>query len=161
MQNPCSDWLPPYAWDEFCKVQELPSFANIAAEFYKNQMYWKVIYDDFNENFRLPNPWQEKLSNFERLIIIRILRPDKLLLSITSFVKGEMDDRFIRPPPFSISASYDESYSLCPLIFILSPGTDPISTLVKFASEKNMAEKFKSISLGQGDHVFVVLFVRL
>nr|CAH7724837.1 unnamed protein product [Callosobruchus chinensis] len=58
--------------------------------------------------------------------------------------------RFIKPPPFNISVSYDESYCLCPLIFILSPGQDPMAALVKFAEEKKMTERFRSISLGQG-----------
>lgn len=108
------------------------------------------MYDTFVEDFKIPSPWQERLSTFEKLIIIRILRPDKLLTCITNFVKNEIDERFVKPPPFDISASYDESYCLSPLIFILSPGTDPMSTLVKYAADKKMSEKFKSISLGQG-----------
>lgn len=149
-KNPCPDWLPINAWDEICRVQEMSAFTNIATQFAVNQTYWKVIYDHFIEDFKMPSPWQQELSAFERLIITRILRSDKLLSSVKNFVKNEMDERFIRPPPFSISASYDESYCLCPLIFILSPGTDPMSTLVKYAESKKMSEKFKSISLGQG-----------
>lgn len=150
LKNPCSEWLSPNSWDEFCRVEEISTFNDIAKKFMENQKYWKTIYDNFKEDFKMPSPWQETLSNFERLIVIRILRPDKLLTSITSFVKNEMDERFIRPPPFNIAASYEESYSICPLIFILSPGTEPMATLVKFAIDKQMSDKFKSISLGQG-----------
>lgn len=150
IKNPCSDWLPSKAWDELCRVEEMPAFRDIASQFADNEPYWKSVYDNFRDDFKMPSPWEETLRTFKRLIIVRILRPDKLLSSMTNFVKSEMDERFIRPPPFNISASYGESYSLCPLIFILSPGTDPMSTLVKFAIDKQMSDKFKSISLGQG-----------
>lgn len=61
-----------------------------------------------------------------------------------------MDEKFVKPPPFDIAVSYADSYSLCPLIFILSPGTDPMAALVKFAEEMKMTDRFRSISLGQG-----------
>lgn len=37
-----------------------------------------------------------------------------------------------------------------PLIFVLSPGSDPISTFLRYAEEMGMAKKLDSISLGKG-----------
>jgi len=37
-----------------------------------------------------------------------------------------------------------------PLIFILSPGSDPVSDVLRFADTMNMHKRFESISLGQG-----------
>lgn len=37
-----------------------------------------------------------------------------------------------------------------PLIFVLSAGADPTSSLIKFAKERNYAERLQVISLGQG-----------
>lgn len=150
VKNPCSEWLPANSWDEICRADEITAFKDIATNFKENEKKWKTVYDKFVEDFKIPSPWQETVSLFERLILIRILRPDKLLTCITNFIRSEMDERFVKPPPFNIAASYDESYCLAPLIFILSPGTDPMSTLVKYAADKKMSDKFKSISLGQG-----------
>lgn len=136
----------------------MPAFHDIANHFAVHEVHWKSVYDNFKEDFTVPSPWQQQLTSFENLIIVRILRPDKLLTCITNFVRSEMDERFIKPPPFSISASFDESYCLSPLIFILSPGTDPMSTLVKFALDKKMTEKFRSISLGQGKFEFLSIY---
>ncbi|KAJ8931053.1 hypothetical protein NQ314_016082, partial [Rhamnusium bicolor] len=149
-ENPCTSWLPTSSWNEICRVDDLASFKGFSSAFKRNEKAWKQIYDDFVEDFALPNPWNESINSFRRLIIVRMLRPDKLITCITNFVRLEMDERFIKPPPFNIAVSYDESYSLCPLIFILSPGTDPMSALVKFAETKKMTERFHSISLGQG-----------
>lgn len=57
---------------------------------------------------------------------------------------------FVVPPPFDISKSYVDSNCLIPLVFILSPGSDPMATLTKFADSMNYLERFESISLGQG-----------
>ncbi|XP_057662093.1 dynein axonemal heavy chain 7 isoform X2 [Diorhabda carinulata] len=149
-KNPCSSWLPDKSWKEICKVENIPSFKGFSKSIVDFQSIWKEIYDNFTDNFNVPHDWEERLTSFRRLIVIRILRADRLINSITNFVKNEMDDRFIKPPPFNISVSYGDSYNLCPLIFILSPGVDPMSALVKFAGDKKMADKFKSISLGQG-----------
>ncbi|CAH1159888.1 unnamed protein product [Phaedon cochleariae] len=149
-KNPCTPWLPDSSWSEICRVEGLTAFENFMHDFKSKESHWKAIYDNFQDDFSMPSPWKDSLLSFRRLIVIRILRPDKLITAITNFVRNEMDERFIKPPPFNISVSYDESYSLCPLIFILSPGIDPMAALVKFADEKKMSDRFRSISLGQG-----------
>ena len=39
---------------------------------------------------------------------------------------------------------------MIPLIFVLSPGSDPVADFLRFAEEMNMSKKFESISLGRG-----------
>ena len=44
-----------------------------------------------------------------------------------------MEPKYVEPPAFNLGASYDESNCCVPLIFVLTPGTDPTATLIKFA----------------------------
>lgn len=62
-----------------------------------------------------------------------------------------MGQKYIEPPSFDLTDSYKDSNCCTPLIFILSPGTDPMSSLIKFSEEKQSSQTdLITISLGQG-----------
>ena len=70
---------------------------------------------------------------------------------VTKFVAAHLDEKFIHPPPFDLAQSYNDSTSITPLLFILSPGADPMAALLKFAEDNGFGgEKFDAVSLGQG-----------
>lgn len=148
--NPTT-WLSAKSWDEICCSSELPAFKKFRESFTETIKIWQKIYDSINPHTeKLPNPWNDLLTDFQKLIIIRCLRPDKLIEAITSFVEKELGTEFVSPPPFDIKKSYNDSNCLVPLIFILSPGADPMGALWKFCERMGYDNKFYSISLGQG-----------
>jgi len=71
-------------------------------------------------------------------------------LGIQSFVAEHLGSRFTEPPPFNLAGAFQDSSNTTPLIFVLSPGADPMADLLKLADELRFAKKFEKVSLGQG-----------
>lgn len=150
--NPAPSWLSDKSWDEICRMCDLKAFKEFRASFVKDIGEWKKYYDDREPHKALlPAPWNTKLSDFQKMIVLRCLRPDKVIPLVIAFVKTKLGEKFVEPPPFDLARSYADSKNTIPLIFVLSPGADPMAGLLKFAKDKGFdGEKFNAISLGQG-----------
>ncbi|KAI5612480.1 dynein heavy chain 12, axonemal isoform X1 [Silurus asotus] len=160
--NPDPSWLQEKSWDEICRASELPGLQGLRESVMKSPESLRPIYESKEPfNTPLPSPWCDKLNDFQKIIIYRCLRPDKIEPAITSYVSEKLGKMFVEPPPFDLSRSYNDSNSTIPLVFVLSPGADPMASLLKFANDKNMGgAKFKSISLGQGQGPIAVNMIQ-
>jgi len=81
-------------------------------------------------------------------MMLRCLRLDKMVPAVMNFVENNMGAKFIDPPPFDLGAIYKDSSCSIPLIFILSPGSDPFASLLMLGTSMN--KEIQQISLGQG-----------
>lgn len=145
------DWIPDKGWDELCRLNDLPTFKGFKDSFISIADKWKEVYDDIEPHRRsIPGGWEDKVTPFQKLLIVRVLRPDKLTFAISDFVERYMGIKYITPPPFDIGKSFGDSNCLAPLIFILSPGSDPMGALIKYCEKMGYSNRFNSISLGQG-----------
>jgi len=84
------------------------------------------------------------------MIILKAIRLDKINLAVQRFVIEHIGESFVTPPVFDLEKSFKDSSISTPLVFILSPGSDPVAGFKRFAEESNMSKKSEEISLGRG-----------
>lgn len=150
--NP-STWLPSKQWDELCRMSALPRFHKLRENFTSRLALYQEIYDSPNpHHMPLPEPYDTDITDFVgRMLFVRILRPDKMISIAQDYVTEFLGKKFIEPPPFDLTGSFADSNSTTPLLFVLSPGSDPMAALLKFADDIGFGgSKFESLSLGQG-----------
>eukprot|EP00794_Sanderia_malayensis_P008808 gene8808-9750_t len=148
--NPCPEWLNEKSWSEIVRATDLPNLKGLKDDL-KNPG-WRVFYDSATPNSaKMPQPWDLKLRGLDRMVVLRCLRPDKVVPAVQDFIVNQMGRTYIEPPTFNLSLSFADATNVTPLIFILSPGADPMAALTKFAEDKGFGgSSIQSISLGQG-----------
>lgn len=63
------------------------------------------------------------------MILIKTVRPDRVMFSASLFVQEKLGPEFVNPPAYDLEELYKSSNKTTPVIFIMSPGTDPLSNL--------------------------------
>jgi dynein heavy chain, axonemal len=154
-KNP-TDWISKNEWNGFYRQLKFMSdnfedTKGIEEYFYKNPNKFKALYDSASaQHDPLPDHWENKISDFMRLCILKMIRPDKLIAGLQLWIERNIGKEFVEPPPFSLHKSFKESSNIVPMIFILSPGSDPINDIRAFSEEQGFGKRFEMISLGRG-----------
>ncbi|XP_058491324.1 dynein axonemal heavy chain 10 [Solea solea] len=152
-KKPC-DWLPDQGWEDIVKLTQLfpEQFGSLPDDVEINSTDWKTWYDlDGPEQAPIPMRYEEKLSAFQKLLLLRCFRVDRVYRAVTDYVTVTMGEKYVQPPVISFDAIYEQSTPFSPIIFILSPGSDPASDLMKLAERSGFGgSKFKFLAMGQG-----------
>lgn len=151
LPNPATEWLSGRSWNEILALGALPNFKDFPETFSQHLPAWKKLFDSPDPHREeMGGPWADKLDKFQRLLVLRCLRADKVTNAFQDFVSENLGQRFIEPQTANLGLVFKDSSPTTPLIFVLSVGTDPAADLYKFADEMRFAKKLSAISLGQG-----------
>lgn len=127
-------------------------FRGLPSDVLKNHEDWKLAFIDSvaPQYSKLPGAWEDKLTSFQKLLVLKAFRKEKVVFGIRVFVGRELGTQFTESPAFDLAAAYEDSTKTTPLIFILSSGADPNDYLIALAADKGkkMGENLKIISLG-------------
>nr|DBA23158.1 TPA: hypothetical protein GDO54_014099 [Pyxicephalus adspersus] len=152
-KKPCS-WLPDQGWEDIMRLSELfPSlFGSLPDYVERHEAEWKTWYDlDTLEQYPFPLGYNDKLSSFQKLILLRCFRVDRVYRAVTDYVTVTMGEKYVQPPVISFEAIFEQSIPTSPIVFILSPGSDPASDLMKLAERSGFGgNRLKFLAMGQG-----------
>ena len=148
-QNPAPDLVDALQWDNICELDKIGAFQGLTTNFEQNLREWKSWYlSPSPEAESLPGEWDNKLSELQRLLVVRSLRVDRTMSAATNFVSNNLGPQYVEPPPFDLNAVFQSSSPSMPLIFVLSPGVDPTKQVYALAEQLEFS--VGDCSLGQG-----------
>lgn len=79
------------------------------------------------------------------------MRPDALILAINHFITDTLGAKFLGSGVATLAELYNQSQAHTPIVFILSPGSDPTQQLLRFAKDlRGSTLHMDIVSLGQG-----------
>ena len=152
--NP-TNWYPENSWPDLYRqlfgMDKLENFAGVLDFFMKNSSEFKSLFDAPDpQTHPLPEQWEAKLNTFQKLVLLKAFRADKVIPAIKLWIIEKIGEKFIIPPTFDFSKCFEDSSVTTPLIIVLSAGSDPVADFNKFAEEQGMSKRMDTISLGQG-----------
>jgi dynein heavy chain len=149
--NPDFSWITSAVWGAITSLACLPAFEGLQAKVSNNVGAWRAYFDSSETHEEeIPSRLDSTLDPLQKLCVLRSVRPDKVVPGMQHYVKHYIGQRFIEPPPFNIGVSFKDASNIMPIVFVISPGSDPYDDLLKLAVEMKMNKKLQAISLGQG-----------
>merc|ERR1719247_1706174 len=90
------------------------------------------------------------MTPLQRAILLLAVRADSTIRAVQDQIEQALGKSFLEPPPSNLEAVYNDTTPDMPIIFVLSPGADPMADLLRLATKVNMVERKVAVSLGQG-----------
>ncbi|RLN78111.1 hypothetical protein BBJ28_00010518 [Nothophytophthora sp. Chile5] len=150
-----SEWMTETTWLRVRKLEEnVPGLQKLTTFLRSDSEEWREWCDaDKPELKPPPGPYKTSLSPMQLLHLIRVLRPDRMLFALRSFLGDAFGNQMVQQPPFDMEAAYQETSASTPMFFVLFPGVDPTSwveTLGKKFDFTYERGNLVNISMGQG-----------
>lgn len=152
--GPLQEWLPGPIWPKIKALEGLKSFTGIGDIMQSDSDDWRSWFDsEMPEVAKLPGDYQRTLRSFDRLILLRAIRPDRVTTALKSWIEEMMGKEYVFQKPFDMASTFSETSNQTPTFFVLFAGVDPtpwVETLGRSMGITTDNGKFTNISMGQG-----------
>ena len=94
--GPLSEWLPGTIWPKVKALEGLKRFTGLGDNMQSDTDEWQKWFDsEMPEQAKLPGDYQKNLNNFDRLIILRAMRPDRVTTALKAWIEEMMGKGYI------------------------------------------------------------------
>jgi dynein heavy chain len=154
LAKPDLKWLSDSNWNNACDLaSNIERFKTLTDDIQKKPI--RITIKDLEVNVNSidgenQHEYEKNLPDFDKLMLIKNFAEDKVVQAVTLFVAQNLGQVFVESPATDLNTLYKDMSCRTPLVFILSTGSDPMGSFLRFAKEMAMSNKIQSISLGQG-----------
>ncbi|CAM9264603.1 unnamed protein product [Hapterophycus canaliculatus] len=152
--GPLGEWLPETIWPKLKSLERIKRFQNIGDAMQSDSDDWQAWFDDEKaDQAKLPGEFEKSLNSFDRLILLRAMRPDRVSTALAKWIGQTMGMNYVLQQPYNMAETYIETSPATPMFFVLFPGVDPtpwVESLARTLDITTENGKFINISMGQG-----------
>ncbi|KNC53150.1 axonemal dynein heavy chain [Thecamonas trahens ATCC 50062] len=133
------------------QLSQLAPFATLLNHLHLNKQFWRAwMASGTPHSMSVPGPLGEAMSALDTLLLVRALKPEGVVPAVRHYVAEVLGPSFVEPPAFDLGTSFAASSPQHPILFLISPGLNPLDAITSFAHERGMGPALAVYSLGQG-----------
>eukprot|EP00118_Oscarella_pearsei_P016795 m.162667 g.162667 ORF g.162667 m.162667 type:complete len:4507 (+) comp38847_c0_seq1:65-13585(+) len=153
--NSVPSWMAASTWKECLHIEAtVPVFSGLCSLLKSDTDFATGFQESCNpyDYFfsQTVDPFWRTLSSFQRLLLVKTMRPQFLLKSIRQFISVELGHQFVSSPVAELIDVANKASPWQPIILILSPGCDPARQLLSLSQREFGPGCLEMISLGRG-----------
>ena len=151
--NPVKEFVSDGAWAAVIALHEIDEFSSLPNELQGSVKKWKEWMELQRPEEEAPPGDFKRMSDFDRLLLFRALRPDRLSAAMRMFVAKVIGERYVVSQAYDLGRSMEDAAPHIPVFVFLSPGVDVAASVEALGAKMGMtaeAGKYATISLGQG-----------
>ncbi|MES1907828.1 MAG: hypothetical protein MHM6MM_000868 [Cercozoa sp. M6MM] len=153
-KNAFSSWLPDASFaNAFALSQSVDFYKDVLQVISGNEKAFRHWYEkSAPEECEIP-VFDARAENFDnksflRLLFVRCIRPDRVIISVDQFVEAALGEDFVKPLTHQISDVVDSKKIK---ILVLTPGADPTEDIRTIAKRAGL--ELVAVSMGEGQAV--------
>ncbi|CAK75138.1 unnamed protein product (macronuclear) [Paramecium tetraurelia] len=134
---------------------QMAFFRDLPESISRNEQQWRQ-WNDRNDPENSPIPdfaeriaADKEIGPFISLCLVRSLKEDRTLVAATHFINATLGKEFTAPISYPIDSIWAESSKTDPVLFLLSAGADPTSSIDDLSRKKRKVFCEK-VSMGEG-----------
>ena len=115
-ENPVSAWLTNESWASMCGLANVhEEFTALPGDLQGSWKRWKEWCEHPTPELeQLPTDWK-RLGGFQQLLIMRSLRPDRIILSLRTWVMSILGNKYGEAVNFDLPVSFEDSGPAVPI----------------------------------------------
>ncbi|ETN24826.1 hypothetical protein PPTG_01014 [Phytophthora nicotianae INRA-310] len=154
-----SEWMAETTWLRVRKLEEnITGLQKLTTFMRSDSDEWREWCDAEKPELKpLPGQYKTSITPIQLLHLVRVLRPDRMIFALRSFLSDTFGKQMVQQPPFDMEAAYQETSASTPMFFVLFPGVDPTSWVEALGKKFEFTYErgnLTNISMGQGQEEY-------